>query len=161
MTQFSSLWNYWFLSPICFGAQPRARYKQSLDPTVEDVKKLCDSLRRGAKDERVLFHYNGHGVPRPTSNSEMWVFNKNFTQYIPLSVYDLQVFSSPLASQPSSDQAGLGCAAEQCKPSAFQGAVICAPAACKQGERRNAGIETTERAPPSGRSRGPGAGCGG
>jgi regulatory associated protein of mTOR len=71
--------------------QPRAKYKQSLDPTVEDVKKLCDSLRRSAKDERVLFHYNGHGVPRPTSNSEMWVFNKNFTQYIPLSVYDLQV----------------------------------------------------------------------
>jgi hypothetical protein len=78
--------------------QPRARYKQSLDPTVEDVKKLCDSLRRGAKDERVLFHYNGHGVPRPTSNSEMWVFNKNFTQYIPLSVYDLQVFSPPLGT---------------------------------------------------------------
>jgi len=29
--------------------QPRARYKQSLDPTVDDVKKLCDSLRRSAK----------------------------------------------------------------------------------------------------------------
>ena len=79
--------------------QPRARYKQSLDPTVEDVKKLCDSLRRGAKDERVLFHYNGHGVPRPTSNSEMWVFNKNFTQYIPLSVYDLQVLLLSAATQ--------------------------------------------------------------
>ncbi len=90
-----------FLSSYFLGAQPRARYKQSLDPTVEDVKKLCDSLRRGAKDERVLFHYNGHGVPRPTSNSEMWVFNKNFTQYIPLSVYDLQVFSPPLGSQPN------------------------------------------------------------
>lgn len=25
--------------------QPRARYKLSLDPTVEDVKKLCTSLR--------------------------------------------------------------------------------------------------------------------
>uniref|UniRef100_A0A1B0D6G1 Raptor N-terminal CASPase-like domain-containing protein n=1 Tax=Phlebotomus papatasi TaxID=29031 RepID=A0A1B0D6G1_PHLPP len=46
--------------------QPRARYKQSLDPTVEDVKKLCTSLRKNAKEERVLFHYNGHGVPRPT-----------------------------------------------------------------------------------------------
>lgn len=42
--------------------QPRARYKQCLDPTVEDVKKLCLSLRRNAKEERVLFHYNGHGV---------------------------------------------------------------------------------------------------
>lgn len=56
--------------------QPRARYKQSLDPTVEDVKKLCMSLRRNAKDERVLFHYNGHGVPRPTNNGEIWVFNR-------------------------------------------------------------------------------------
>jgi hypothetical protein len=49
------------------------------------------SLRRVAKQDRVLFHYNGHGVPRPTPNGEIWVFNKNYTQYIPLSVYDLQV----------------------------------------------------------------------
>ncbi|XP_031551677.1 regulatory-associated protein of mTOR-like [Actinia tenebrosa] len=72
--------------------QPRARYKQSLDPTVEDVKKLCSSLRRNAKEERVLFHYNGHGVPRPTNNGEIWVFNKTYTQYIPLSIYDLQTW---------------------------------------------------------------------
>lgn len=70
--------------------QPRARYKQSLDPTVEEVKKLCTSLRRNAKDERVLFHYNGHGVPKPTINGEIWVFNRSYTQYIPLSIYDLQ-----------------------------------------------------------------------
>lgn len=94
--------------------QPRARYKQSLDPTIEEVKKLCISLRRNAKEERVLFHYNGHGVPKPTANGEIWVFNRvcryllslhyvcnyllyinylNFqayTQYIPLSIYDLQ-----------------------------------------------------------------------
>ncbi len=25
-------------------------------------------LRRNARDERVLFHYNGHGVPKPTGN---------------------------------------------------------------------------------------------
>lgn len=56
--------------------QPRARYKQSLDPTLEDVKKLCTSLRRNAKEERVLFHYNGHGVPKPTTNGEIWVFNR-------------------------------------------------------------------------------------
>ncbi|XP_007886858.1 regulatory-associated protein of mTOR isoform X3 [Callorhinchus milii] len=72
--------------------QPRARYKQSLDPTVDEVKKLCTSLRRNAKEERVLFHYNGHGVPRPTINGEIWVFNKNYTQYIPLSIYDLQTW---------------------------------------------------------------------
>lgn len=47
-------------------------------------------MRRNAKEERVLFHYNGHGVPRPTVNGEIWVFNRNYTQYIPLSIYDLQ-----------------------------------------------------------------------
>lgn len=62
--------------------QPRARYKQSLDPTVEDIKKLCSSLRRNAKEERVLFHYNGHGVPRPTVNGEIWVFNRVITEAV-------------------------------------------------------------------------------
>lgn len=59
----------------------QARYKQSLDPTVDEVKKLCTSLRRNAKEERVLFHYNGHGVPRPTVNGEIWVFNKVWTPH--------------------------------------------------------------------------------
>ena len=40
----------------------------------------------------MLFHYNGHGVPRPTGNGEVWVFNKSYTQYIPLSMYDLQTW---------------------------------------------------------------------
>ena len=64
--------------------QPRARYKSTLDPTVDSVKKLCTSMRRNAKEERVLFHYNGHGVPRPTANGEVWVFNKsNPTSLVP------------------------------------------------------------------------------
>ena len=70
--------------------QPRAKYRLSLDPTFDDVKKLGTSCRRSARQERVLFHYNGHGVPKPTVNGEVWVFNKTYTQYIPLSVYDLQ-----------------------------------------------------------------------
>lgn len=56
------------------------------------MKKLCTSLRRNSKEERVLFHYNGHGVPRPTVNGEIWVFNRTYTQYIPLSIYDLQAW---------------------------------------------------------------------
>ena len=63
----------------------RTRYKQYLDPSVEETKKFACSLRRNAKDERVLFHYNGHGVPKPTASGEIWVFNKNYTQYIPIS----------------------------------------------------------------------------
>ncbi|CAN0846710.1 Regulatory-associated protein of TOR 1 [Linum grandiflorum] len=69
--------------------QPRARYKVQLDPTVEEVKKLCNTCRRYAKSERVLFHYNGHGVPKPTPNGEIWLFNKSYTQYIPLPINDL------------------------------------------------------------------------
>ncbi|KAK4538664.1 hypothetical protein CDCA_CDCA19G4689 [Cyanidium caldarium] len=72
--------------------QPRARYRVATDPTMEEVKKLCVSLRRSAREERVLFHFNGHGVPKPTSNGEVWVFNKNYTQYIPVSLYDLQTW---------------------------------------------------------------------
>jgi regulatory associated protein of mTOR len=72
--------------------QPRARYKQTLDPTAEEIKKVTSTLRRNAKDERVLFHYNGHGVPKPTANGEIWVFNRSYTQYIPLSIYDLQTW---------------------------------------------------------------------
>ncbi|KAG7553698.1 WD40 repeat [Arabidopsis suecica] len=68
---------------------PRARYKVELDPTKDDVRKLCLSCRKTAKTERVLFHYNGHGVPKPTPNGEIWVYNKNFTQYIPLPVCEL------------------------------------------------------------------------
>ncbi|KAI1140845.1 raptor N-terminal caspase like domain-containing protein [Hypoxylon sp. FL0543] len=70
----------------------RTRYKQYLDPSVEETKRFCQSLRRNAKDERVLFHYNGHGVPKPTASGEIWVFNKTFTQYIPISLYDLQLW---------------------------------------------------------------------
>lgn len=47
---------------------------------------------RTLQTERVLFHYNGHGVPRPTTNGEVWVFNKSYTQYIPMSIYDLQTW---------------------------------------------------------------------
>ncbi|KAJ1545750.1 hypothetical protein HK405_007690, partial [Cladochytrium tenue] len=72
--------------------QPRARYRLSLDPSFEDTKKLCVQFRKNAKDERVLFHYNGHGVPKPTPGGEIWVFNKNYTQYIPVSIYDLQTW---------------------------------------------------------------------
>lgn len=69
--------------------QPRARYRLQLDPTVEEVKKLCSSCRKNARSERVLFHYNGHGVPKPTANGEIWVFNKSYTQYIPLPISEL------------------------------------------------------------------------
>ena len=68
----------------------RTRFKLSLDPSVEETKKICCQMRRSAKEERILFHYNGHGVPKPTTSGEIWVFNRNYTQYIPVSLFDLQ-----------------------------------------------------------------------
>ena len=46
------------------------------------IYNICQSLKFHANDfnvmqeERVLFHYTGHGVPKPTVNGEIWVFNK-------------------------------------------------------------------------------------
>ncbi|CDU23440.1 related to KOG1-Subunit of TORC1, a rapamycin-sensitive complex involved in growth control [Sporisorium scitamineum] len=67
----------------------KTRYKQYLDPVVEETRRFCTNLRRAAKDERVLFYYNGYGVPKPTPGGEIWVFNKAYTQYIPVTLYDL------------------------------------------------------------------------
>ncbi|KAF8509765.1 raptor N-terminal caspase like domain-containing protein [Hysterangium stoloniferum] len=69
---------------------PRMKYKPLLDPSVDDTRKFCINLRKLAQDERVLFSYNGHGVPRPTPSGELWVFNKTYSQYIPVSLWDLQ-----------------------------------------------------------------------
>lgn len=38
---------------------------------------MCVNLRKNARDERTLFYYNGHGVPKPTNGGEIWVFNKS------------------------------------------------------------------------------------
>ncbi|ORX40214.1 raptor N-terminal caspase like domain-domain-containing protein [Kockovaella imperatae] len=69
---------------------PKVKYKSHLDPSIEETKKQCVNMRKVARDERVVFYYNGHGVPKPTHSGEIWVFNKNYTQYIPVSLYDLQ-----------------------------------------------------------------------
>jgi len=68
----------------------RTRYKVLPDPTADEIKKFTTTIRRNARDERVLFHYNDHGVPEPTAGGEMWFFNKNYTQYIPVSMSELQ-----------------------------------------------------------------------
>ncbi|KAJ1887309.1 Target of rapamycin complex 1 subunit kog1, partial [Coemansia sp. IMI 209127] len=69
--------------------QRNARYKPLLDCVMEELRKYCVQFRRAAKEERLLFYYNGHGVPRPTSSGDIWVFNKQYTQYIPVSAMDL------------------------------------------------------------------------
>uniref|UniRef100_A0AC35TRU8 Raptor_N domain-containing protein n=1 Tax=Rhabditophanes sp. KR3021 TaxID=114890 RepID=A0AC35TRU8_9BILA len=69
--------------------QPRARYRMVCDTTTEEVKKLLVGIRRNAKEERVLVYYNGFGVPLPTDNGEVWVFDRHITKYIPLNVLEM------------------------------------------------------------------------
>lgn len=71
--------------------QSKAKYRQCLDPTFEELRKVCLMLRKSSKNnDRLLFHYNGHGVPRPNKNGELWVFGKHYTHYTPVNIYELK-----------------------------------------------------------------------
>ncbi|GAX13032.1 regulatory associated protein of mTOR [Fistulifera solaris] len=73
-------------------ANRQSRHRRTIDPTVEEVRNLCLSMRRQARNERVLLHYNGHGVPRPTDHGEIWVFDNMHTEYIPLPITDVRLW---------------------------------------------------------------------
>ena len=68
----------------------KAKFKQSLDPTSQELERICVNLRKQIPSDRLLIHYNGHGVPRPTKNGELWVFGKHYTHYMPISLHDLR-----------------------------------------------------------------------
>lgn len=72
------------------GLSPKIMYKAFLDPSDNELRDGCIKARQQAKDDAVLFYYNGHGVPKPTPSGELWCFNKNYTQYIPVSLQELQ-----------------------------------------------------------------------
>ncbi|KAK2464771.1 hypothetical protein APHAL10511_003189 [Amanita phalloides] len=72
------------------GLSLKIAYKPILDPSLEDLRRFCQTLRKQAKEEAVLFYYNGHGVPKPTASGELWCFNRDYTQYIPVSLQEIQ-----------------------------------------------------------------------
>ncbi|KAJ7201377.1 hypothetical protein GGX14DRAFT_656674 [Mycena pura] len=72
------------------GLSLKIMYKAIQDPSYDDLWRSCQSLRKQAKTDAVLFHYNGHGVPKPTESGELWCFNRNYTQYIPVSLQEIQ-----------------------------------------------------------------------
>jgi len=72
--------------------QSKAKYKQCLDPTSEDLRRVCINLRKAARNDRLLLHYNGHGVPLPTKNGELWVFGKHYTHYMPVAIFELRAW---------------------------------------------------------------------
>lgn len=65
-------------------------YKPVLDPSLEDLRRCCQQLRKHAQNDAALFYYNGHGVPKPTPSGELWCFNSDYTQYIPVSLQEVQ-----------------------------------------------------------------------
>ncbi|TFK42159.1 hypothetical protein BDQ12DRAFT_677728 [Crucibulum laeve] len=72
------------------GLSVKISYKPILDPSLEDLRRFCQTLRKQAKEDAILFYYNGHGVPKPTASGELWCFNRNYTQYIPVSLQEVQ-----------------------------------------------------------------------
>jgi len=78
---------------------PRAEYKQLKDPTNTQLQRTCEQVRRrlDAKKDTALFYYNGHGCPEPTEKGEIWVFDADYTQYLPISIWDIfQWLNSPV-----------------------------------------------------------------
>eukprot|EP01084_Bolivina_argentea_P292195 502276_1 len=71
------------------GKSRKLNIKKILDGNPELVRQTCGHLRQYATDRRVIFHYNGHGVPRPTDHGELWFFNSNFSEYLPVSILDI------------------------------------------------------------------------
>lgn len=78
--------------------EPKARLRTAADPKLEDIRKLVTKLRGHAQRsetglERILIHYNGHGVPRPTVAGEIWGFNEGYTAYVPLNISEVASWS--------------------------------------------------------------------
>lgn len=69
--------------------QKDAMYKRFVEVTIDDAKTQLASIRRKARDGRVLFHYNGHGMPRATHLGEMWFFDKDRSHYMPMHISDV------------------------------------------------------------------------
>jgi regulatory associated protein of mTOR len=70
--------------------QRNLKFRHVVDPTYEQMRTICERVRRDAKNDRLLLHIHGHGVPRPTDVGEFWVVDKNKTEYIPIAMEDIK-----------------------------------------------------------------------
>jgi len=68
---------------------PKSEYKILRDPASTTLERTCIIQRKRIKKDRAVFHYNGHGCPDPTTKGEIWVFDQEYTQYLPVSIWDL------------------------------------------------------------------------
>ncbi|KAJ2158944.1 Target of rapamycin complex 1 subunit kog1 [Coemansia sp. RSA 552] len=63
------------LSQFC-QISPKILCKPLLSCEALRLQRNCLELRRKAEDQRLLFYYNGHGVPPPTPDGSFYVFQK-------------------------------------------------------------------------------------
>ncbi|KAH9586452.1 Raptor [Trypanosoma melophagium] len=71
-------------------------FRKMVEVHLEDAKQVLLSVRRKADKGRVLFHYNGHGMPRATGYGEIWLFDKDRTHYVPINITEIaQLLDSP------------------------------------------------------------------
>lgn len=135
--------------------QPKARVRVAADPKTEDVRKLLVSLRRHAQraeagPDRVLLHYNGHGVPRPTANGEIWCFNEGLTAYMPLAATELAAWvGMPVLFVLDCDNAGRLLPFLARRPDGAAAAAVVGAAGGPAGDKRadSASVRTTTTAP--------------
>ncbi len=74
--------------------------KHLLDPSLSNVESVCEEVRAStdkASQTRILFHYNGHGMPEATDLGEIWVFNKRYDKFKPVPISLIHVASSTAA----------------------------------------------------------------
>ncbi|KAK8809660.1 hypothetical protein WA158_000603 [Blastocystis sp. Blastoise] len=80
-------------------ALQKIHIKQLIDPSIEVMETNCKKIRGQDSDDivsgRLVFHYNGHGVPDPTPGGEIWVFNSKYNEYMPISIYVLNSWLHP------------------------------------------------------------------
>ena len=69
-------------------------YKSILDPSRDDLKRFCGTLRMFALEDAVLFHYDGHGVPKPTPVGSCGV-STGTTRSIPIALREIQTRLPP------------------------------------------------------------------
>ncbi|PIA17170.1 WD40 repeat-like protein [Coemansia reversa NRRL 1564] len=57
-------------------------YKPLVDRSFARLKEYCIHYRNTVDDERIMFYYNGHGMPLPTSEGDFWVRQRQYNPQV-------------------------------------------------------------------------------
>ncbi|KAJ2611533.1 Target of rapamycin complex 1 subunit kog1 [Coemansia sp. RSA 1365] len=57
-------------------------YKPLMDRSLARLKEYCIHYRNTVDDERIMFYYNGHGMPLPTPEGSFWVRQRQYNPHL-------------------------------------------------------------------------------